>query len=116
MNMTEVQVESVFFAALERGSPTERAAWLDEACAGDEELRRRVEQLLAAHPRLGGFLEPQGLALESTAAMPPIAEGPGTQIGPYKLLEHIGEGGQQHGGYGRAEGDPGRPGPGEGCE
>jgi WD40 repeat protein/serine/threonine protein kinase len=92
MDVAEAQVESIFFAALERESPTERAAWLDEACAGDAVLRRRVEQLLAAHPRLGGFLQPEARAVESTAAMP-LAEAPGTQIGPYKLLEQIGEGG-----------------------
>ena len=35
-------VESVFLAALEKGSAEERAAYLTEACAGDEELRRRA--------------------------------------------------------------------------
>src|SRR5262245_10669020 len=49
--------EAIFFAALEKASTAERAAFLDEACAGDEVLRRRVERLLAAHPQVGGFLE-----------------------------------------------------------
>ena len=49
--------ESIFFAALEKTDPVERAACLDEACRGDDELRRRVERLLEAHPQVGNFLE-----------------------------------------------------------
>jgi WD40 repeat protein/serine/threonine protein kinase len=49
--------EAIFFAALEKATPAERAAFLDEACAWDEDLRRLVERLLAAHPQVGGFLE-----------------------------------------------------------
>jgi hypothetical protein len=49
--------EQVFFAALEKGSPAEQAAYLDEACAGNPALRARVEKLLAAHPRVGSFLQ-----------------------------------------------------------
>ena len=56
--------EEVFFAALEKATPAGRAAYLDEACAGQPELRARVEKLLAAHPRVGDFLEP--VAVEET--------------------------------------------------
>jgi hypothetical protein len=49
--------ESIFFAALEKTDPAERAAYLDEACRGDDDLRRRVEQLLEAHPQVGSFLQ-----------------------------------------------------------
>ena len=49
--------EAIFFAALEKATAAERAAFLDEVCAGDEVLRRLVERLLAAHPHVGGFLE-----------------------------------------------------------
>jgi hypothetical protein len=41
-------VESIFLAALEKGALDERAAYLNEACAGDQDLRRRVERLLDA--------------------------------------------------------------------
>jgi hypothetical protein len=41
------QIEELYQAALERDA-IERAAFLDEACAGDEELRREVESLLTA--------------------------------------------------------------------
>src|SRR5262245_12906932 len=51
------QVEALFFAALEMGTAAERAAYLDSACASDGELRRLVEKLLAAHPRVGDFLK-----------------------------------------------------------
>jgi WD40 repeat protein len=49
--------EAIFFAALEKSTAAARASFLDEACAGDETLRRRVERLLAAHAQVGAFLE-----------------------------------------------------------
>src|SRR5262245_29229019 len=49
--------ESIFFAALEKPDPAERAAFLDAACGGDRDLRRRVERLLEAHPQVGSFLQ-----------------------------------------------------------
>jgi hypothetical protein len=50
------QVESIFFAALEKKAGAERAAYLDEACGADAALRLRVEQLLEAHPLAADFL------------------------------------------------------------
>ena len=44
---------SIFEAAIEKGSPEERAAYLSQACGSDAGLRRQVEALLAAHARLG---------------------------------------------------------------
>ncbi len=85
-------LEALFFAALEKGSPQERAAYLDEACALDPDLRRRVEKMLAAQAQAGSFLEkPAGSPGETVDD--PVRERPGTVIGPYKLLEQIGEGG-----------------------
>ena len=84
-------VEALFFAALEKGSSAERAAYLDEACADDQDLRRCVERLLSAHPNVGNFLKPATLA-DPTGA-PHTMQGPGMNIGPYKLLQRIGEGG-----------------------
>src|SRR5215213_7707780 len=86
-------LEVIFFAALEKGSPRERAAYLDGACAGDAALRRRVEKMLAAQSRAHSFLEQPAAALGATVDLPPVAEGSGTVIGPYKLIEQIGEGG-----------------------
>ncbi|HWB10568.1 MAG TPA: serine/threonine-protein kinase [Pirellulales bacterium] len=86
--MTEQSpAEAIFFSALEKGTLEERAAYLDAVCREDSGLRRRVERLLEAHPKAGGFLEP-------TAAYVPGAEEAGTVIAErYKLLEQIGEGG-----------------------
>ena len=52
-------VERFYLAALER-DPGERAAFLDSACASDEELRREVESLLEYQPKAEAFLEPVG--------------------------------------------------------
>src|SRR5205823_2875212 len=86
-------LEAIFFAALEKGSPQERAAYLDEACAGDPDLRRCVERMLAAQAQAGSFLEQPARSPVVTADEQPVKEAPGTMIGPYKLLQPIGEGG-----------------------
>ena len=83
--------EHIFHAALEH-TAERRAAYLDDACGGDSALRDRVEVLLRAHANPGSFLGSPAHAVDATLA-PPITEGPGTRIGPYKLLEQIGEGG-----------------------
>ena len=85
-------VESIFSAALEKPNPEERAAYLQEACGTDAELRREVERLLSAEPKVGAFLNFPASALVATVDET-IIEGPGTVIGPYKLMEQIGEGG-----------------------
>jgi serine/threonine protein kinase len=98
------RLEMIFAAALAYASPEERAAYCEQACAGDAELRRRVESLLKAHDDAGIFLE-KPPAAEDASTIPPAersaqrnalfapTEGPGTRIGPYKLLQQIGEGG-----------------------
>src|SRR5271166_5134428 len=80
---------TIFAAALDRTDPMERAAFLTEACAGDDKLRRRVEALLKAHAEPDEILDapPRN---PSTADYAPIS---GTMVGPYKLMEQIGEGG-----------------------
>ncbi len=57
MSRPTPDIDEVFFAALERESPEARAAYLDEICASDPELRRRVERLLEAQPKVGSFLD-----------------------------------------------------------
>jgi serine/threonine protein kinase/Flp pilus assembly protein TadD len=85
--------EEVFHQALARGGPGERAAFLDRACAGDPALRASVEALLRAHAGASGFLDPPAAAPAVTVDEPPGGERPGAVIGPYKLLQQIGEGG-----------------------
>ncbi len=84
---------SIFIAALEKDDATERAAYLEEACAGDALLRARIERLLKAHEPADSFLERGPAVLDATDNYEPIAEHAGTVIGPYKLIEQIGEGG-----------------------
>jgi WD40 repeat protein/serine/threonine protein kinase len=96
--MTE---REIFVAALHQPGPAERRAFLDRAC-GDPDARARVEALLAAHEGLGSFLEGPAGAPPGTGTYEP-AEAPaaiaaatvtaGSMVGPYKLLEVIGEGG-----------------------
>jgi serine/threonine protein kinase/tetratricopeptide (TPR) repeat protein len=85
-------LESIFFAALQKQPGPERSEYLDQACAGDVELRRQLERMLAAQADAGSFMERPALAGDATINHS-IIEGPGTVIGHYKLLEQIGEGG-----------------------
>jgi serine/threonine protein kinase/tetratricopeptide (TPR) repeat protein len=94
--------EDIFHEALAKGTPEERAAYLDAACAGNPEVRASVEALLQANVGASGFLAAAPVAPAATCADGPGAtpaeeteacERPGTRIGPYKLVEPIGEGG-----------------------
>jgi serine/threonine protein kinase len=108
------EANDLFLKALELRSAEERRAYLDQACGESPQLRAQVEALLRASERAGSFLERPAIALASgpdppgsrfagvggstgqpgQAAPPqPLGEGPGTRVGPYKLLQQIGEGG-----------------------
>jgi WD40 repeat protein/serine/threonine protein kinase len=71
----------------------ERAAYLEQACAADNVLRREVEALLRAHEDPGSFLQSHPAEPPAATREMPLAEQPGTRIGVYKLLQQIGEGG-----------------------
>jgi serine/threonine protein kinase len=123
------RVQEVFLEAAQHQG-ADRAVILDRECAGDRELRERVELLLRAHDEPDEFLDwpivgrsgmavtrPDGEAeidpdgdssidrpvappgesgpgpTASSTDSPPITEGPGNRIGPYKLLQKVGEGG-----------------------
>jgi serine/threonine protein kinase len=94
MNASDLPDETLFETALKCRSAAERADYLDQACAGQPELRRRLEVLLEAHDRSGQFLE-QPAATDRPTIKLDLApeEQPGTMIGRYKLLQRIGEGG-----------------------
>jgi serine/threonine protein kinase len=87
------KIEAIYYTALEKKSPAEQRAYLEEVCGEDKELLGHVESLLKAHEKAGGFLEVPILETEVTIDESPLIEGPGTRIGRYKLLEMIGEGG-----------------------
>ncbi|WP_169979111.1 protein kinase domain-containing protein [Tautonia rosea] len=84
---------AIFAEALDLASASERAGYLDRVCAGDPELRGRVEELLRAHEQAGDFLESPAMTPMIDAVPPTPIECPGGSLGPYRLLEPIGEGG-----------------------
>jgi eukaryotic-like serine/threonine-protein kinase len=107
-------VKAVFDRALEMEAAAQRNAYLDEACAEAPELRQQVDALLKAHEDAGSFLEKPapdlGPTVDSQPGQPGAednrgppadkslearfpSEEPGRIIGPYKLLQQIGEGG-----------------------
>ncbi len=92
MSLDLDRVEAIFASARAIGDPDRQAAFLDGACLDDPEIRARVDALLAAHQEAGSFLaRPADVGITVDAPVP--HEGPGGRIGPYKLLEQIGEGG-----------------------
>src|SRR3954447_1650270 len=94
MNGPERQIMSLLGEAVEYGSPEERAAFLERACAGDADRRARVEALLRAYEAAGNFLQGDPPPCAPVATVDDVArEQSGTVIGPYKLIEPIGEGG-----------------------
>src|SRR5262249_30647116 len=113
MSAWNPEANDLFLEVLDRPSPEERRAFLEVACRGRPELRAQVDALLAASERAGTFLSKPVVVLGDTPlpflgpvldpspcggqfpANPsrPAAESPGTCLGPYKLLEQIGEGG-----------------------
>src|SRR5262245_45311437 len=96
--------ETLFHQALQK-PPGDRGAFLDEACGGDDGLRRRLAALLAAHEAPGSFLaapaaDPAatadsrpGLADDTDGAPKSAPGGSAGRVGAYKLLQQIGEGG-----------------------
>src|SRR5262245_38039724 len=70
-----------------------RRSYMDDGWRGDAALRAEVDALLEASAAAGKFLESPARSPLVTVAEPPASEAPGTIIGPYKLLEPIGEGG-----------------------
>jgi tetratricopeptide (TPR) repeat protein len=95
----------LFIAAMQIPDQGERSAWLDRECGGDGAARQRIEALLRALDQAGSLLDHPVVAPAPTtgftrsglpapeAGQEPLREGPGMAVGPYKLLEQIGEGG-----------------------
>src|SRR5436190_12542352 len=88
---THVSTErTIFLEAIEKPSEAERNAFVEGACLGNPQLQAEVRVLLQAHQESGDLLDAPE-AILPTIDQP--AERVGTLIGPYKLLEQIGEGG-----------------------
>src|SRR5262245_51401306 len=101
MSVPPRSLKELFLAVLEV-APEERAAWLERECAADAGLREHLRVMLAAHDAPQSLLD-QPVAtfaassprngVIATVDAPPVREQPGAVIGPYKLLQEIGEGG-----------------------
>jgi serine/threonine protein kinase/tetratricopeptide (TPR) repeat protein len=97
----EPKIREFFSEAVQFQTAEEQAAYLEQACLGDAELRAQLEELLQAHREAGSFLQEPSAAracgelsrAAATVDAPPVLEQPGAVIGPYKLLQQIGEGG-----------------------
>ena len=104
------RAEDVYYSALEIAAPDQRRAFLDRVCEGDAALRSAVERLLAVQPAAEQFFQEGGVArlpvrelaqsladtpglVENAGALGQDDEAIGRNIGPYKLLQRIGEGG-----------------------
>ena len=91
------QLDELFHAALERES-AERAAFLDEACAGDEVLRKEVEALIAANEQAGSFMASPALEIEGRSFAKDQSDSPSGSmieqtIGHYRIIALLGSGG-----------------------
>ena len=85
-------IESIFLKAVEQPSPEALASFLDANC-NDDATRQEVVRLLAAHRHVGSFLNEAAAEFPATVDAAQTVEEVGTQIGPYRLLQQIGEGG-----------------------
>jgi serine/threonine-protein kinase len=83
------RVKAVFQQAVDL-PPAQRAAWLDGACAGDGELRREVDSLLAEHDEDGGPLQTSVFGAAGALVEDELE---GQRVGPYRIVERIGSGG-----------------------
>src|SRR5262245_45075607 len=91
MSAKHEKVEALFHEALKL-KPEERNLFLAQTCANEPELRRRVDELLQAQGDAGEFL-PETPKMAPPVVASPLTEKPGDQIGRYKLLQKLGEGG-----------------------
>jgi serine/threonine protein kinase/Tfp pilus assembly protein PilF len=99
--MSANRARAIFIELVAQVPPEQWEGRLAELAGEDQELRGKVAALLAAHRKTDSFLEQPAVPRAATGAFDPpksgvaaaTQEGPGTSIGPYKLLEMIGEGG-----------------------
>ena len=87
------KVDEVFQAAIDC-DPSERAAFLDQACKGDSALRGEVEAMIAADQQAGSFIQSPALEIDSDLIADRMHNSIiGRSIGPYKIISLLGSGG-----------------------
>lgn len=87
------KVEDLLQGALDR-APQDRASFLDEACAGDEQLKEEATTLVRAYDAAGDFIEQPAIARDARVLFGDDLDGKvGSNIGPYKIVARLGEGG-----------------------
>ncbi len=93
MTGRQLDEEAIFHIARRIEDPELRTDYLQQACGDDTALLARVGALLDVHEQEQAFLRSAPAEPEPTIDAAPISESPGTEIGPYRLMEQIGEGG-----------------------
>src|SRR4029077_13095345 len=92
MPLPNLDEEAIFDAALQISDQEARRLYIQQACADNRRLQQRVEALIRVHEEDSDFLDlPAEEHPDRTHEL--IWEGAGSQIGPYQLIELIGEGG-----------------------
>ena len=93
MPISHPDISDILSEAVAIDEPAARDAFLEQACLGDDSLKSRVEELVRMHFLAGDFLEhPAAETAESLSSLH-LSLKAGARIGPYKLLQEIGEGG-----------------------
>src|SRR5262245_5336803 len=93
MSSDASQAKEVFLAAVERYPAGPWASYLAGVCAGDPAVREEVETLLRAHGGTDSLFDQTGLEMTAVLAETACAVGPDRWVGPYRLVELLGEGG-----------------------
>src|SRR5262245_9882572 len=100
MPQAERSAKEIFLAAVEKSDSADRLRYVVDACGDDAALRRHVEALLRVHDEPDSLLDQErieahlaGQEAAGGTVDAPLSESAGTVIGPYKLIEQIGEGG-----------------------
>ena len=90
-----MSIIDIFSQAIEISDPDERLAYVERVCGDDAALHQQARQMLEQYYDPKTFMAKAAVDANVQAAMdhPPVVEKAGDQIGPYKLLEQIGEGG-----------------------